>query len=96
MAISAGVGSSKNRDSFQAGYEACAFAIQKAGQKPDFLFVFSSVSLDQSEVIRGIQEAGEHTPLIGCSDAGEITNEGPTQNGVVVMAIHSDSIRFIT
>lgn len=94
--ISAGVGFSKNKDPYQAGYEAITLAIEQAGGKPDFLFAFSSVSLDQHEIVRGIQDAGNKTPFIGCSDAGEITNEGPAQNGVGVMAVRADMIRFTT
>ena len=96
MAITASVGFSKTKDSHTAGYEACSSAVQGLQGAPDFLIAFSSVGFDQETVIRAIQEAGSGAPLIGCSDAGEITNEGPNQNGVAVMAIRSDTVRFIT
>jgi hypothetical protein len=96
MAIQAGVGLSTTQNPYQAGYEACTTAIQRmGGGKPDFLFVFSSVSFDQQEVIRAIKEISLGAPFIGCTDAGGITAEGPTQKSVVIMAIQSDTIAFI-
>mgnify|MGYP001613539324 CR=1 FL=1 len=96
MSIQAGVGLSKNSDSYQAGYEAAKIAAEKAGGKPNFLVAFASVSFNQQELVRGIRDAGSKAPLIGCSDAGEITNEGPDQKSVGVMAIRSDAISFYT
>ena len=95
MAIYAGVGLSKQQDAYQAGYEACKQAIEKSGsKKPDLTVVFSSVSFEQAEVLKGVREASNSAPLIGCTDAGEITNEGPSKNSVGVMAIASDQINF--
>mgnify|MGYP001585093792 CR=1 FL=1 len=88
---------SRVSDSYQAGYEACKKAMDRAGGgKPDFLIAFASASFNQQELVRGIREAGNKALLIGCSDAGEITNEGPTQKSVGVMAIRSDAISFYT
>ncbi len=97
MAIFAGVGLSKNKtDSYLAGLEACGMAMQKMGaDKADFTIAFASVAFDQNELARGIREASGNAPGIGCSDAGEITIEGPTEKSVAVMAIKSDQIRFI-
>jgi hypothetical protein len=95
MAIKAGVGISKDKDPFQAGYEACKLALSSAGfEVPDLLIAFSSVSLEQEKVVLGIREAGSNALLIGASDAGEITNDGAAKGGVAVMAIKSDSVRF--
>jgi len=95
MATQAGVGFSSNKDAYQAGYEACGLAMKKAGiEKPDLLIAFSSIGLNQKEVVRAINEASGRAPLIGCSDAGEITNQGASQGGLAVMAIKSDSIKF--
>jgi len=97
MSIHAGVGLSKEKDSYQAGYEACKLAMTNAGGgKPNFLYVFASVVFDQRELIRGIWEASEQTPLVGCTDAGEITQEGPHQKSVAVMAVYADGIAFTT
>ncbi len=97
MAIHAGVGLSNNKDSYRAGYEAAKTAMQKIGDtKPDFLFVFSSVSMEQNNLMKGVREATDNAPLIGCSDAGEITSEGSFQKSVAVMAIKADQISFFT
>lgn len=93
MAIHAGVAISKNTDSYQAGSDAARGALdQLKGQKPDFFIAFASVALDQDEMLRGIRDAGGGAPVVGCSDAGEITNEGPAQKSVGVMAVKSDTI----
>lgn len=95
MATQAGVGLSNNKDGYQAGYEACSLAMKRAGsKKPDLVIAFSSVSLKQEEVIRGINEASGKAPLIGCSDAGEITNDGANKGGVAVMSFSSDAVKF--
>lgn len=98
MSILAGIGLSKNsNDSYQAGYEACTLAIEKmGGGTPDFTIAFSSVVFNQEELVRGIRAASNNANGIGCSDAGEITNGGPTSKSVAVMAIKSDSISFTT
>lgn len=95
MATQAGVGLSNNKDSRQAGYEACSLAMKKAGvENPDIVIAFSSAGLNQNDVVHGINEASNKAPLMGCSDAGQITNEGPNKGGVSVMVIKSDSIKF--
>lgn len=95
--IQAGVGISSDRDPYQAGYEACSKAVKNANtEKPDLVIVFASVSLDQEKCIQGIKDASGGAPVVGCSDAGEITNEGPAQKSAAVMAIASDSITFTT
>lgn len=95
--IKAGVGSSKNKDSYQAGYEACRMAMDKVEiDKPDLVVAFASVSFDQKELVRGIREASDKAPLVGCTDAGEITNAGPATKSVGVMVIKTDQIKFTT
>lgn len=102
MAIRAGVGLSSLQDANRAGQEACMLAMQRMSgtigsspaDKPDFLLVFASASFDQQHVIQGVRSASGGAPLIGCTDAGEITAEGPTQKSVAVMAIQSDRITF--
>lgn len=46
--------------------------------------------------MRGVRDAAGTASLIGCSTAGEITNEGPSQKSVGVLAIRSDSLVFYT
>lgn len=97
MSIQSGVGLSKNKVSSQAGFEAAKFALTQGKiDRPDFLFVFASSSFNQQELLNGIKEAAGNIPMVGCSTAGEITNEGPSVKSVAVMAIKSDSLKFYT
>src|SRR3989344_4103275 len=92
--IHAGVGTGAGSDAYQAGYAAGKSAVERAGGKPEFVFVFASSFLRQEDVVRGVRDASGHAPLLGCSTAGEITNDGPTQRSVGVMAIRSDTLSF--
>jgi hypothetical protein len=96
MSIKAGVATSKDLDAYKAGFDACKSAIENAKleQRPDLVIVFSSISLDQKSVLDGINKACDNAPLIGCSDAGEITNAGVFHKGVAVMVVSSDSVEF--
>jgi hypothetical protein len=94
MSISAGVGLSKKQDSYQAGYEACGLAIERLGEKPHFTVTFASSEYDSFELIHGVRDASNNAPGIGCSTAGEITGDGPSQKSVAVMAIASDQLVF--
>lgn len=97
MSIHAGVGSSKEQDSFQAGYEAATLAVKEAGGNlPNCVVVFASVRFDQPELLRGIRSVTGNAALVGCTDAGEITNKGPAEKSVAVMAVSSDQIQFTT
>lgn len=97
MAITAGVGVSKNKNSSQAGYEAAKTALRACGEgAARFIVAFASPVFDQVELVKGINEATGNVPMIGCSTAGEITNEGLTTGSVAVMAIGSDAITFHT
>lgn len=88
---------SRDSDPYQAGYAAAKTAGDRAGGAPaDFLFAFASPALRQEDVVRGIRDAAGNAPLIGCSTAGEITNEGPSKKSVGVMAIRSDALSFYT
>ncbi|MDA1337174.1 MAG: FIST C-terminal domain-containing protein [bacterium] len=97
MAIQAGVGQGSQKDPYEAGFEACQAALDKLeGEKADLVIVFSSVALDQKEVIRGVRNVSGDALLVGCSDAGSITSSGPAKNAVGVMAISSDKLHFYT
>lgn len=97
MSIQAGVSISHDEDPEEAGYEAFSNALKQSGaDRADLSIVFSSVEMDQGRVVAGVRKASGGAPLVGCSDAGEITNKGPDKGGVAVMAITGDSIRFHT
>ncbi|MEK7099392.1 MAG: FIST N-terminal domain-containing protein [Patescibacteria group bacterium] len=94
--IQAGVGISKGADAYQAAYTAAKTAMERAGTGVNFLFVFASPALHPEDVVRGVKEAAGAVPFIGCSTAGEISNEGPSQKSIGVMAIRSDTLSFYT
>lgn len=95
MSTKAGTGFSQNADSTKAGVEACKKAMAQVVD-PELIIVFSSVKHDQEKMLVGVREVSGKTPLIGCSDAGEIITQGPREKGVAVMAIKSDNIDFVT
>jgi hypothetical protein len=95
MSIKAGSGFSNDPIAKKAGEEAAAIALEGL-DSPKLLIVFSSVKYDQKEMLSGVESRAKGAKIIGCSDAGEITNGGTKKEGVAVMAIESDSIDFIT
>lgn len=92
--VKSGVGRSNNPDPIKAGSAACKDALQEAGGKASLIVVFTSVAYDQKKILEGVRSISGETPLVGCSDAGEITTQGPVSQHVAVMALNSDSIDF--
>lgn len=79
-----GVGQSADLDSATAGASARDAAL--AGRDDArLLIVFASPAYDLPALLRGITPGD--VPLVGCSTAGEITPAGPTDRGVVVLAL---------
>ena len=93
MAIQAGIGISDKPDPVAAGKDAVKQALDDVA-KPDVFIVFSSVNYLQQQLISGVKERAGNVPVIGCSDAGEITSFGTTRGCVAVMAIASNTIQF--
>jgi len=93
--IKTAVGTSDNKDPFKAGSSACQQAIDKVGGQAELIIVFSSVSYDQAKMISGVRSVSKEIPLVGCSDSGEITANGPTSEQVAVMALDADNIDFV-
>lgn len=94
--IKTGLGFSKNKDSFEAGKEACAQALAKMHNQADFLLVFSSSKFSSEELMKGIQEKGKGIKLIGCTTAGEIVTDGRDKDSVAILAVQGDNIKFTT
>lgn len=99
MALAVGVGYSSEDNAHQAGQLAAQAAltelIDRGGKEPHAALVFSSVAFDQTEMLRGIRAVAPQALIVGCSTAGEITNEGPLpRSSVTVMFLHSDTMRF--
>jgi hypothetical protein len=94
MPISVGVGRSFLPQAEEAGEEATLAALKQIGTPPALLIVFASVVYDQDTLIRSIRKASPGVNVVGCSDSGEITKEGPSTKGVVIMALASDTVKF--
>lgn len=93
--ILSGVGLSNYYEPFQAGADAARQAISAlGGKKPSIIIVFASVAFDQQKMLDGVRSCAEQTPIVGCSDAGEIIGDGPHQKSIAVMAIFSDQLQF--
>ncbi len=92
--IKTGVGRSNDTDPIKAGAEACKAALSEAGDGANLIMVFSTVAYDQKKMLEGVRSISKEIPLVGCSDSGEITTEGPVSKHVAVMALSSDTINF--
>ncbi|MDI6592132.1 MAG: FIST N-terminal domain-containing protein [Patescibacteria group bacterium] len=88
--IKAGVGRSNNPDPIKAGAEAAEEALSQTDNKADLMIVFSTVAYDQKKMLEGVRSVSKKIPLVGCSDSGEITTEGPVSKHVAVMALNTD------
>lgn len=79
------VGRSDIQDSFDAGTAAAAEAVSADDAR--LLVVFCSDSYDLQPLLAGIRGVAGEVPLIGCSTAGEIATNGPSDASVVVIAL---------
>ncbi len=81
-------------ESYEAAKRVTGEAMKKLGEKPHIAIVYCDVSYDVSEALKGIREAGNNVPLIGCTSSGEFT-EKEAQNGTISIAlISSDDMKF--
>lgn len=87
----------KGDDSYQTGRQVAKNALAKIGDKKvDFSVVFVSSKYDYAQVIKGIREETGNAPLIGCSTAGEFTEEKVEKDSVACALISSDTHKFFT
>lgn len=98
MDLLAATGSSKHHDTEVASSEAVKSALSKlSGKAPDLALVFASVYYDQQRLLETIAKSlPEKTKLIGCSDAGEITEEGPAKKSVAIMLLAAPGLTVVT
>lgn len=95
MATKFYTGLAKGEDSFKVGQEAAQKAMAKSGDKKvDLSVVFASSKYDYPEVIKGIRKITRGAPLIGCSSAGEFTEERTEKESVACAVISSDAHKF--
>ncbi|MBI5699465.1 FIST C-terminal domain-containing protein [Candidatus Saganbacteria bacterium] len=95
MTIKCGVGSSSSKEVAQAATEACVAAHQSmAGGRGDLTLCFSSVAYDQEKLLAALRKCCDAPLFIGCSDAGGIVTEGPIKQGVCILRLMADNIKF--
>jgi hypothetical protein len=97
MATKAGVGMSRHHNPNVAGLEAAEQALEKADvDRPDFVFMFGSISYDQRSLVRAVREATGGAPFTGCSAAGTINGDDADESNfsVVVTVISSDELHW--
>ena len=94
MATEFGTGIAKGENSFEVGKLAAQQAISKVKGKVDLSILFSSSKYEYDEVIRGVKTITKNAPLIGCSTAGEFTEEKVEKGSVAVGLISTDSCKF--
>ncbi len=88
-------GVSFGKNSFLVGKDVASKALEKMkGEKVHLSIVFCSSDYDYAEVIKGIKEVTQDAPLIGCSSAGEFTEEWIGNKSVCCALISSDTHKF--
>ena len=78
-------GTSADPDAFTAGSRAAASALD-GHEDAKLVIVFCSEGYDLPALSRGLNAEAGGVPLVGCSTAGEIATDGPTDASVVVVA----------
>ena len=94
--LSVSVGKSNNQDSFRAGQEAASEVLSKHRGTPEALVVFGSPRFDHDQLLAGIVSVTGDVPMAGGTTAGEISTSGISTQSVVVMALSSDMVHFVT
>ncbi len=94
--IDAGVGLSLGEDAHLVGANAAQDALERLkGKKAEAALVFASVAYDQEKMLAGVRSVLPNAMVVGCSTAGEITQDGPAKrHSVAVMALAGESISF--
>jgi hypothetical protein len=83
-------GVSKNKDSGRAAAEAVGAALARLqGEKPCFGFLFASPERDLRATLTAACRAADCAEMIGCTTAGEITEQGLVHEGVAVLLVAS-------
>jgi methyl-accepting chemotaxis protein len=86
-------------DSFKSGQEAAKQALQKMKQpqKPNLAIVFCSIQYDYAAVMSGIKDViGEEVVIVGCTSAGQFSDQEAVKKGICCALIASDSHQFFS
>jgi len=92
MANKVGSGRANGPDAGRAATEAARKALEGlGGAAPSFGLLFVSPSLSLSECLRGAAQVAKGAKLIGCTTAGEFTEQGLIHGGVAVVLVSTES-----
>lgn len=95
MSVKAGASWSNVADAFEAGHEAATLALHQIEDETAHLaLIFSSPMYSKPDLLEGVRSAVGPTPLLGCTDAGNLTREGPMRKSVAVMLVHADGLEI--
>lgn len=86
-------------DGFEAGKEVAQLAVDKIQPRrsPHLVILFCSDKYEYAAVLRGVKQiVGETVPVIGCSSAGQFSDEGVYKRGLSCAMIVSDDYQFFT
>ena len=81
-------------DSSALGRTLTTEATGKLGKAPNLAVVFASSTQNYARLLKGVRDALGNTPMIGCSTAGEFTEERISKSGAACALIASDTMRF--
>jgi hypothetical protein len=98
MGLLASTGVSQHPSADVAAQQAVAAAFKGLeGQQPDLALVFASVEYAQDQMLAEIKrQLPPTTQLLGCSAAGEITENGFHKKAVAIMLINTQGIKLAT
>ena len=95
MATKFGTAIAKGKDSLKIGQEVAKKAMDRAGIKDvNLSVIFASSTYDYQAVVKGVREVTNNAPLIGCSTAGEFTEEKVEKESVACAVISTDAHKF--
>jgi hypothetical protein len=89
----------EEKDSFIAGKEVAQAAMKKLSfhTKVDLVILFCSVKYDYLSVMKGIASiVGDQTPIVGCTSAGQFSDENVAKDGISCALISSNTHRFFS
>jgi len=90
---SAGASWSNLQDPFEAGQEAASLALNRLDEDTcDLVLVFSAPRYATAELLEGVRAVTGSAPLLGCTDAGNLTADGPAHASVAVMAVRCEGL----
>jgi methyl-accepting chemotaxis protein len=89
-------GISDKDDGFSAGEEAASIALRKLGssKKPDVAITFISAEYNYEEALKGLEKIIGNVPILGCSSAGEFTEEKVAKKAIACALISSETHKF--